>query len=690
MTTQPLTPRATYSLDDLYLMVASIYTEQNAHRSPSATFAHFVEVCGMLTVHDRKKKREDFDVEDALCKALGWFFPLLAKFKVKSVESLIFRKYPYACPYCRRCPHKDAACKTTLGTKRTVDHAAVKALHAENSEKRPRGLNAWQQMFDDIYPRETAALDTARSTTGLLEELGELAEAVRVYEKYPKYFAGEAADVFSYLMGFANEHRVRLQLDSLPEFDFEAAFLRRYPGLCPQCGHTVCICPSVPESTVGRMAKELDLASTSELFSLDPPFAEARGKAIGASVLQELGGLPAIARQLPLDRGEANRAMVLLCLHLSDEVQSKNNELATNLRAAAFRIAAEAQAAGSRAQGESSFAVVAVLSSVWPLLKLAVLPEDDSLQVRLGKLLRAQAVRIGIVTALPKEFAAMRVMLEEQQTNPVAGDPNDYTIGTIPALDGSGSHIVAVTLLKDMGNNSASAAASHLLRSFSTIEDVLMVGIAGGVPFPDRPQEHVRLGDVVVSDKHGVVQYDNLKIGSEKTILRSSPSKPSARMVGAVRIMESERILGRYPWEDLLSRSARLEGGTRPPEATDILHTLRGGTSIQIDHPADPTRRPGQPKIHYGAIGAANVLLKDPVLRDKLKQDCGVIAIEMEGSGIADAIWTAGQQYLIIRGICDYCDDNKNDTWQGYAAVAAAAYARTLIASISLSAHKNK
>jgi hypothetical protein len=139
---------------------------------------------------------------------------------------------------------------------------------------------------------------------------------------------------------------------------------------------------------------------------------------------------------------------------------------------------------------------------------------------------------------------------------------------------------------------------------------------------------------------------------------------------------------------NLLSRGESLEGGTRPPEETDRLCSWRDGIETAIDHPTDPTRRPGQPKVHYGAIGAANILLKNPTLRDKLKTDCGVIAIEMEGSGVADATWTAGQQYLIIRGICDYCDGKKNDVWQGYASVAAAAYTRALISSISLSSYK--
>jgi len=54
----------------------------------------------------------------------------------------------------------------------------------------------------------------------------------------------------------------------------------------------------------------------------------------------------------------------------------------------------------------------------------------------------------------------------------------------------------------------------------------------------------------------------------------------------------------------------------------------------------------------------------------------------MEASGIADATWTHKIGYLVIRGICDYCDSHKNDDWQQYAAVVAAAYTRALIESM--------
>src|SRR5262249_11896587 len=67
---------------------------------------------------------------------------------------------------------------------------------------------------------------------------------------------------------------------------------------------------------------------------------------------------------------------------------------------------------------------------------------------------------------------------------------------------------------------------------------------------------------------------------------------------------------------------------------------------------------------------------------DALRDRYGVKAIEMEGSGVADAAWTRSIEYFVVRGISDYCDSNKNDDWQNYAAVAAASYTRLLLSTI--------
>lgn len=682
-------PKTIYSLDNLYEMVSSIYSEQNAQRSPSATFSHFVEVCGMLSILDRKKVREGLTVEGALCKSLGWFFPLMAKFRVVSVEELIFRKYPFVCPYCRYAPHKDENCKTTKG-ELTVNKGAVEAKYVQNASRRPQTLNQWQAMFAEIYPRSVNDLGSGRSTLGLLEEVGELAEAVRVFERHPKFFAGEAADVFSYIMGVANEHQLAVSLNGGP-FDFEGEFLRRYPGLCLQCGYEVCICPSVPESTVGRLSKELELSPLDKLFALDIVSSNERGRMIGTSVLAELGGLPMIAQNLPLDRGDANRAVVVLCLKLANEVEKKDGDLANDLRQAASRIASDARNPGSKGHAESPAEVVSLLSAVWPLLNLAVIsPEEPALHARLGKLLQAQSCKIGIIAALPKEFAAMTAMLDEPEEKHVAGDPNSYLIGKIPTLQGENAHLVVLTLLKDMGNNSASAATANMLRSFPGVEDVLMVGIAGGIPAPESAEHHVRLGDVVVSHKQGIIQYDNRKLETGKITIRSSSDRPSARMIDAIQRLEAGRVAQRFPWEEFIPRAASLEASERPSDSDDLLYDWSGLEKKLVPHPADPIRRNGQPKIHYGLIGAANVLLREPDLRDRLRREHDVKAIEMEGSGIADATWAAGHHYLVIRGISDYCDASKSDQWQQYAAIAAAAYARAVVAAVKLNGHQSQ
>lgn len=80
--------------------------------------------------------------------------------------------------------------------------------------------------------------------------------------------------------------------------------------------------------------------------------------------------------------------------------------------------------------------------------------------------------QFAVVTALPKEFAAMLAMLDDMRPITVSGDPNDYAFGKIAAIDGSGNHHVVVALQKKPANNSASAVASHLSHSFPHLEHV--------------------------------------------------------------------------------------------------------------------------------------------------------------------------------------------------------------------------
>lgn len=284
---------------------------------------------------------------------------------------------------------------------------------------------------------------------------------------------------------------------------------------------------------------------------------------------------------------------------------------------------------------------------------------------------------IGIITALPEEYFEMKNLMvnPQEDTQPGRGAGRRYARGNIPAAAG-GSHRI-VLCLADQGNNASSVRATQLLQHYPTVEYIFMTGIAGGVPNPQKPVEHVRLGDIVVSDKNGVIQFDFGKKLDGTLDIRAKPVPSGAELDEAARLLLADEDDGAW--------MKYIEGSKirRPKPDTDILHD-----SVQIEkvirHPADSERVEGRPRVFRGPIGSSNALLKDPVLRDRLRDEYSVKAIEMEGSGIADAAWVHAKEYLVIRGISDYCDSYKDDAWKRYAALAAAAFTRALIESIPL------
>lgn len=383
-------------LDDLYKMTAFIYQDANLTRSKEATFLHFVEVCGMLTQLDRKKKRVRVDVASAICKSLGWYFPLLAKMGVGSVEELLFLKYPDVCPYCRQKPHNDAQCKLVKGAEKTVSHAEVLELVERNRSRMPASLNEWRLMFASIYPRSLNA-QPGFSSVALFEELGELAEAIRVFDRYPHYFYGEAADVFSYIMGVANEFA--LTLDDEESFDLDAEFLSRYPGLCINCGSRTCMCPSVPAATVGRMAKEMRI-DTNDRRIIDYDAFSSDGETVAKRVFDGAGFDPRIARRLPFDRGDLNVALTQLSFRLANALDDTNSELASKLRGQATGIGRAERGTASRE--DSAMQVMAILQQAWGELDTGVKQEIRDEGGTSGDISHLLEKRILVVTANPE------------------------------------------------------------------------------------------------------------------------------------------------------------------------------------------------------------------------------------------------------------------------------------------------
>lgn len=315
--------------------------------------------------------------------------------------------------------------------------------------------------------------------------------------------------------------------------------------------------------------------------------------------------------------------------------------------------------------------------------------------------------KIGILAALPHEYAAIRGVLGCSATAVAHrnGDDKDYLLGVVPGKQEGWGLVVAVAMLRDMGNVSAAARVTAMISDCKNIEEVLVCGIAGAVPAPNSPIDHVRLGDIVVSSD-GVVQYDFGKQYENDFEITGHTYLPSVLLSNAARRLRADEAVGQRPWERYIESFAQVSPAyQRPDDSTDILReaildrrwpmverirrAVLGWIGLKAEHPViphphDTSRTPNQPRIFYGLIASASRVLKDQRLRESLRKKFKAKAIEMEAAGAAHAARDAKVGYFAIRGTCDYCNDDKNKVWQNYAALTAAAYTKALLEEIDL------
>ncbi|KAH6971480.1 nucleoside phosphorylase, partial [Ilyonectria sp. MPI-CAGE-AT-0026] len=273
---------------------------------------------------------------------------------------------------------------------------------------------------------------------------------------------------------------------------------------------------------------------------------------------------------------------------------------------------------------------------------------------------------VGWLCALPKEQTAAIAMLDQRHPE-LPRPPNDqnaYTLGSI-----GGHHIVIACLPKGkIGTNSAATVATRITQTFPFIKVGLMVGIGGGIP------PEVRLGDVVIgtptAEYPGVVQWDLGKAEDGGNFIRTgSLNNPPSFLLTALTKMESEvsmcgSKIQQY-LDEALEKFPRLAPKCRRP------------ASPQNAGPKgnDSQKPRGECEVHYGLIASGNKVIKDATVRDKINSDLGgnVLCIEMEAAGLLD------YPSIVVRGICDYADSQKNKDWQEHASAVAAACAKEFL-----------
>jgi len=94
-------------------------------------------------------------------------------------------------------------------------------------------LRDFQVLIDRMYSRKDEARGIEGTFMWLMEEVGELAAALRDRERHSHAdLAAEFADVLAWLATIANVAQV----------DLQQAVLAKYGDGCPGCGEMVCAC----------------------------------------------------------------------------------------------------------------------------------------------------------------------------------------------------------------------------------------------------------------------------------------------------------------------------------------------------------------------------------------------------------------------------------------------------------------
>lgn len=282
---------------------------------------------------------------------------------------------------------------------------------------------------------------------------------------------------------------------------------------------------------------------------------------------------------------------------------------------------------------------------------------------------------VGLITALPEEFTAMQLLLDNPVSEYVNPDPAPYVLGMVPSVKGAPHHRVALTMLGWTATDAAADGCANMIRSFLELQVIIMVGTAAGIPQVNRPDLHVRLGDVVVAE--GLVDYDHVSVGPDGTRLRQGGPLPSARLMRAAGLLRAGEIRGERPWEQWLTPT--FDHYARPSERTDVVYDSAG---YRLAHPRRDRsgHRKGFPKVHYGLIGSADRSIRDAATRDQIAAQHRLLAIEMEGVAIAASSSLNGREWFVVRGVSDYGDDQRSVVWRRYASLAAAAYVRAVLA----------
>ena len=245
-----------------------------------------------------------------------------------------------------------------------------------------------------------------------------------------------------------------------------------------------------------------------------------------------------------------------------------------------------------------------------------------------------------IICALPKERDA--VLRYTGPTESIAIGKRKYELAKI--ADGEGEQLtIVVQTLPGMGSVQAGIATTQAILDWEPYYIVLS-GIAGGHKASDR-----QLGDLVIAQQ--IVGYELGKLHAGVMQRRFQVLRPAF---------------------DLMQAAYRTE-------------TTDWSRRMQVSRPEPPSDQ--SPKVHYGVVASGEKVVADSQLMAELASSWSrLVAIEMEAYGTVLAANQASNPpgVLMVKSLCDWADESKNDNWQEYAADAAASFTISLLGTVKV------
>jgi adenosylhomocysteine nucleosidase len=248
-----------------------------------------------------------------------------------------------------------------------------------------------------------------------------------------------------------------------------------------------------------------------------------------------------------------------------------------------------------------------------------------------------EAADVGIITVISEEARAVR---RELNLKPDVKDGVSFDSGIVSM----GGRTIAVAALQALsqGEDPVGSAFARMREYFSP-KIVILAGIAGGI------HSGVDLGDVVIAAR--VISYDLRKETAGRTLRRGQERQAPAEIGHAVN-----RFFADHGEPACFKGSG--QGDT--PQAFRVLG---------------------------GPVGSGNAVIAhrdSEIVRYLLAFNDKTLAVDMESGGLSQAqhALPAGQRpvgWLVIRGISDHANEEKNDDYHRIAAARAAAVLREML-----------